>query len=198
MNRTEEAVERRVGPLEHAVLGLAETTDRTSRVESDLAGLRAAMADGSAKVEEVPGEVAGWKAQLSHCCPKVNQDLTNLARELAALKEEMRELRLQKAAMADERQRHGQEIRDVKHEVELLRKASDSQQKSQERETQAAADVRKVVGQLAGDPAIRKRSRSVKSRGKCSSERAAAGGCRSTEGTDRGAGTGGSADCRGE
>jgi hypothetical protein len=33
----------------------------------------------------------------------------------------------------------------------LLRKASDSQRESQERETQTAADVRKVVGQLTGD-----------------------------------------------
>jgi hypothetical protein len=41
MNQTEEAVER-------AALGLAEANDRKSRVESDLAGLRAAMADGGA------------------------------------------------------------------------------------------------------------------------------------------------------
>jgi chromosome segregation ATPase len=151
MNDTEEAAERPVRPLEQAVLGLAEAKDRTSRVESDLAGLRAAMADDSEKVEEVRREVAGVKAQLSDYCPRVNQDLTNLARELATLKEEMRELRGLKAAMADQRQRHEKEIRDVKHEVELLRKASDSQRESLERETQAVADVRNVVGQLAGD-----------------------------------------------
>jgi chromosome segregation ATPase len=104
------------------------------------------MADNSAKVEQVRREVAGLKAQLLDYCPKVNQDLTNLARELATLKEEMRELRVQKAAMADERQRHEQEIGDVRHEVELLQKASDSQRESQEREMQAVAEVRKVVG----------------------------------------------------
>jgi chromosome segregation ATPase len=115
-------------------------------------GLRAAMAAGSAKVEEVQREVAGLKAQASDR-PKVNQDLTNLARELATLKEEMRELQLQKAAMADQLQRHEQEICDEKHEVALLRTASDSHRESQERETQAVVDVRRVVGQLAGDVA---------------------------------------------
>jgi chromosome segregation ATPase len=125
MNQTEEAVGLRVGPLEQAALGLAGTTDRTSRVESDVAGLREGMADGSAKVEEVRREVAGLNAQLSDDCPNLNQDLRNLERELATLKEEMRELGGLKAAMADQRQRHEQEIRDVKHEVELLRKASE-------------------------------------------------------------------------
>jgi chromosome segregation ATPase len=109
------------------------------------------MADGGSKVEEVRREVAGQKAQFSNCWPKVKHDLANLERELATLKEEMRELRGPKAAMADERQRHEQEIGDVKHDVELLRKPSDSQRESQERETQAAADVQKVVGRLAGD-----------------------------------------------
>jgi chromosome segregation ATPase len=88
MNQTEEAVE-------WLALGLAETTDRTSRVESDAAGLREAMADGSAKVEAVQREVAGQKAQVSDC-PKLNQDLTELERQLAKLKEEIRELQLQK------------------------------------------------------------------------------------------------------
>jgi chromosome segregation ATPase len=152
MNQTEEAVERRVGPLEQAALELAEAKDRTSRVESDVTSLRAAMADNSEKVEEVRREVAGLNAQLSDDCPKVNQDLRNLERELVTLKEEMRELRGLKAAMVDERQRHEQEIRDVKHEEELLRKASDGQRESQERETQAVAEVRKVVGQLAASP----------------------------------------------
>jgi hypothetical protein len=62
MNQAEEAVERRVGPLGHAALGLAETTDGTSRAESNVAGLRRAMADNSAKVEEVRREGAGLKA----------------------------------------------------------------------------------------------------------------------------------------
>jgi hypothetical protein len=46
MNQTEEAVER-------AALGLAETNDRTSLAESVVEGLRAAVAGGSAKVDEV-------------------------------------------------------------------------------------------------------------------------------------------------
>jgi hypothetical protein len=83
-------VERHVGPLEQAALGLAEAKDRTSRVESDVTSLRAAMADNSEKVEEVRPEVAGLKAQFSDYCPKVNQDSANLERELATLKEEMR------------------------------------------------------------------------------------------------------------
>jgi chromosome segregation ATPase len=149
-NQTEEAVERRAGLLERTPLGLAEAKDPTSRVESDLADLGAAMADGGAKVEEIRRDVPGLKAQLSDC-PKVKHDLAKLARELATLKEEIRELREQKAAMADQRQRHEQEIRDVKHELELLRKASDSQRESQEPEAKAVADMKKVVGQLTGD-----------------------------------------------
>jgi chromosome segregation ATPase len=96
----------------------------------------------------------------------VKHDLANLERELAKLEEEMRELRVLKAEMADQRLRQEQEIRNVKHDVELLRKASDSQRRSQERQTEAVAEVRKVVGQLAGqyESAISKRSRSVKSR----------------------------------
>jgi chromosome segregation ATPase len=53
LSQTEEAVERLVGPLEQAVMGLAEMKYRTSQVESDVASLRTTMADGSAKVEEV-------------------------------------------------------------------------------------------------------------------------------------------------
>jgi hypothetical protein len=41
----------------------------------------------------------------------------------------------------------------VKHVVELLQKARDSQRELQEREAKAMAEVRKVVGQLAGDVA---------------------------------------------
>jgi chromosome segregation ATPase len=111
---------------------------------------KAAMADGRAKLEEVRREVARQKAQLSDCCPKLKKDLTNLERELATLKEEMTELRRQKAAMADEQEWHEREICDVKHAVKLLQMASDDQQESQDRETQAVAEVRKVVGQLAG------------------------------------------------
>jgi cell division protein FtsB len=85
LNETEEIVE-------HVTLGLAGIKDRTSRVESDVAGLRAAMAHGSAKVEKVRQEVARLKAELSVCWPKVNQDLTNLEQELAKLKEEIRTL----------------------------------------------------------------------------------------------------------
>jgi hypothetical protein len=54
--------------LEWAAVGLAETKDRTSRVESCVAGLRAA------KAEEVPRKVAGLEAELSDCCPKVKKD----------------------------------------------------------------------------------------------------------------------------
>jgi hypothetical protein len=45
------------------------------------------MTDGSAKFEEVRREVAGLKAQLSDCCPELNQDMTNLERELVNLAE---------------------------------------------------------------------------------------------------------------
>jgi chromosome segregation ATPase len=108
------------------------------------------MADGSAKVEEVWPEAGDLKVQLSDCCPKVNQNITNLEQELAKLKEEMTELRVVKAAMAGQRLRHEQEIHDMKQEVELLRKAGDDQHKSQERERQAVAEVRNVVVQLTG------------------------------------------------
>jgi hypothetical protein len=60
LSGTEEAVER-------AALGLAETKDQTSRVESDVAGLRAAMVDGGARVEEVRQKNARLKAELSDC-----------------------------------------------------------------------------------------------------------------------------------
>jgi hypothetical protein len=49
LSQTDDAVERRVRPPERAVLGLAEMQDRMSRVESDIAGLRAAMAAGDAR-----------------------------------------------------------------------------------------------------------------------------------------------------
>jgi predicted nucleic acid-binding Zn-ribbon protein len=61
----QEAAERRIGPLGQTALELAEVKNRTHRVESDVAGLRAAMADDSAKVEDVQREVSGLKAQLS-------------------------------------------------------------------------------------------------------------------------------------
>jgi chromosome segregation ATPase len=140
LSQTEEGVERRVGALEQAVMGLAETKDLTIAVESDVASLRTMMADGNAKVEEVRREAADLKAQLSECCPKMNQGIANLEQELAKLKEEMRELRVLKAAMVEQRLRHEQKIHDMKQEAELLRKASDDQHKSQERERQAMAE----------------------------------------------------------
>jgi hypothetical protein len=48
------------------------------------------MAHESAKVEEIGREVAGLKAQLSNCCPKVKKDLANLERELPELNDEIR------------------------------------------------------------------------------------------------------------
>jgi chromosome segregation ATPase len=65
ISQTDEAVEQRIGPLEQAALELAETKIRTSQVESDVAGLRATMADNSAKVEDVRREVVGLRAQFS-------------------------------------------------------------------------------------------------------------------------------------
>jgi hypothetical protein len=56
--------------------------DRTSRVESGVADLRAAMEDESAKVVDLKG-------RLSDCFQKENQDLTNLEQNLAKLKEDM-------------------------------------------------------------------------------------------------------------
>jgi hypothetical protein len=90
LSQTEVAVGWRVGLLERAALGLMETKDRTSQGESDVAGLRAAMADGSVKFEMVQRKVAGLKVGLSDCCLKVNQDLAKLGHELAKLKEEIR------------------------------------------------------------------------------------------------------------
>jgi chromosome segregation ATPase len=46
------------GAVERAALRLAETKDRTSCAESDVAGLRAVMGDGCAKVEGVRRDVA--------------------------------------------------------------------------------------------------------------------------------------------
>jgi chromosome segregation ATPase len=64
---------------------LSETKDRTTRIESDVTSWQAAMADGSAKLEEVRREVAGQKAQLSDCCPKLKKDSADLQRKLAKL-----------------------------------------------------------------------------------------------------------------
>jgi hypothetical protein len=93
LNGTEEAVERRVGPLERAALGLAEATDRTSRVESDVAGLRAAMERANANIEDVQRGGANAKMQLSDWRPKVDQALTNLEQEVAKLKEEIERMK---------------------------------------------------------------------------------------------------------
>jgi chromosome segregation ATPase len=114
LSQTKEAVERRVGALEQAVMGLAETKDRTPVVESDVGSMRTTMVDGGAKVEEARREAAHLEAQLPECCPKVNQDIVNLEQELAKLKEEMRELRVLKAAMMDQRLWHEEEIYDMK------------------------------------------------------------------------------------
>jgi hypothetical protein len=54
LNKTKEAAEPWVGLLECAALGLSETKDWTSRIDSDAPGRRPEMAEGSAKVEEVP------------------------------------------------------------------------------------------------------------------------------------------------
>jgi hypothetical protein len=67
-SQAEEVVERQVRPLEQAVLGLADTTDRPSQTESDVLAMRAAMADGNAKVEEIRREVMDLKVQLLECC----------------------------------------------------------------------------------------------------------------------------------
>jgi hypothetical protein len=48
--------------------------------------------------------------------------MMNLEQELVILKEEMREFGIQKVAMADQPLRNEQEIRDIKPEVEFLRK----------------------------------------------------------------------------
>jgi hypothetical protein len=91
IGRSNEAVGRRFGPLERA-----EVTGRTLQVESNVASLRAAMADDNAKLEEVQREVAGQNVLLPECCPKVNLDLRNLDREHVKLKEELRVLKRQR------------------------------------------------------------------------------------------------------
>jgi septal ring factor EnvC (AmiA/AmiB activator) len=88
VSQTEDVVAWCVVPLEQR-----ETKDRTSRVESDVAALRAVMAAGSAKVEEVLREVAGLTVQLSGYCSKGSQNLTNPEQELSNLKEEMRAMK---------------------------------------------------------------------------------------------------------
>jgi hypothetical protein len=52
LSEAEEVVKLWTGLLEWVVLELAETKDWTSWVESYVADLQTAMADGSAKVEE--------------------------------------------------------------------------------------------------------------------------------------------------
>jgi phage host-nuclease inhibitor protein Gam len=94
-------------------------------MESDVASLGAATADGRAKLGELRREVARLKAQLSDCYAKMKQNLTNPEQEPAKLKEEVRELGILTAAMADKGLRHSREICDLPHEVELMRQASD-------------------------------------------------------------------------
>jgi chromosome segregation ATPase len=174
LSQTEAAMKGRVRPLERAARGLAETADRTSRVESDVAGLQSAVADGNAKIEEVEQEVAGVKAHLSESYPKVDQALTNLERELAKLKVEMRAMRpkVTKAAKdidlaAEQCRGLGRDICTLEEEIGGLREATaissaklkeglasieqqakDGQRESQEREVQAMADVRDAIGLL--------------------------------------------------
>jgi predicted nucleic acid-binding Zn-ribbon protein len=62
---------------EQTTLRLEETKDRISRIESDVAGLRAAMTNSSAKIEEVQRDVASQKAQPFDCWSKVKQNVTN-------------------------------------------------------------------------------------------------------------------------
>jgi hypothetical protein len=92
LSQIKDAVERRVLQRRQAPLGQPETKDRTSWAEPHMAGLRTAIADGSAKGEEVQREAAGLIAQPWDGCPKVNQDLTNPEQELAKSKEGIREL----------------------------------------------------------------------------------------------------------
>jgi ABC-type transporter Mla subunit MlaD len=79
---------------QRAALGLAKTRDRACRVASDVAGLRAAMADDRRKVEQVLQEASSLQAQLSDCLPKVKKDLTNLEQGLAKLKKEIKAMKL--------------------------------------------------------------------------------------------------------
>jgi myosin heavy subunit len=142
LSQSEEALEPRVGPLERA-----ETKDRTSRVESVAAGLRAAMADCRAKVEDVRREVAGLKAQLSDCCQKVNRDFTNLERELTMPKEEMRELRLLKVAMAEGRKVVGQ-LEDLRSKNDHERLAAVEVARANERLRAEAARLKQRIKML--------------------------------------------------
>jgi hypothetical protein len=58
LSETGKVVESWVGLLEWPALKVAERKDWTSRAESDVMGLRAAMADGSAKIEGVQRNAA--------------------------------------------------------------------------------------------------------------------------------------------
>jgi ribosomal protein L29 len=66
------------------------------------------MADGSTKAEEIRRKVARLKGQLSDCCSKENTDMKSLEQEFGKLKKEIREHRIQKAAMPWKRLRHEQ------------------------------------------------------------------------------------------
>jgi chromosome segregation ATPase len=61
MSQIGDAMKWGIGPLDQTALRLAETKNRTSPVESDGAGLRAALVDGSTNFEEVRGDAAGLK-----------------------------------------------------------------------------------------------------------------------------------------
>jgi uncharacterized coiled-coil DUF342 family protein len=162
----EETVWRRVGPLDRA-----EAKDLASRVESEVADLRA-MADGSSRIEEVRREAAGLKAELSDCRPKVNRDLTKLERQLAKVKEEMgavrphatmpatdidlaaehpravaREMRAPESEIGGLREAIGASRAKLMEDlVRIELQAKDGQRQSQEREPQAIADVERWPG----------------------------------------------------
>jgi septation ring formation regulator EzrA len=52
-SQSEETMEQPIGTLTPTALGLAEAKDRTSRVKSDVASLRAVMEDGTEKVADL-------------------------------------------------------------------------------------------------------------------------------------------------
>jgi hypothetical protein len=88
-----EGVEPWIGLLEWVALELAETKDWTSRVESEVAGLRTAMVDGSAKVKEVHREVVSLKAGNLDCRLEAKKDLPKLEQELAKVKQQIRTMK---------------------------------------------------------------------------------------------------------
>jgi hypothetical protein len=107
-------VKQRVKVLEQDNLRPSEANDVVKR------HIGAAMAEGSGNAK---------------------QDSTNLERDLAKLKEGIREFRGLKAAAGDQPRRYEQEICDVKHEVDLPWQTSDGRRESQEQESRAVEEV---------------------------------------------------------